>query len=811
MYFFYYMSGTTAREALRFILNRYLTIGALCAVIVVLCTRNPQDVPQPDLEIQVHADSTVDLYDTLHISITTEGDDGAHIDYCLAREGSWSVDTTADPGFTVTWSFPDTGTQRFIVWAIDSTGRCSNRDTLSTNVRLVKPTAALAQDTAVFVNHPLVVHVDGTSHCGSINRFEWSIDGTAERITGGTEDTLLLRWGADDTGCHTIAVTTVDPDGVYSDPDTQTVCVRLPEAHITIAGDTVVSINDTALFVCGTTEPAGGAGTFQWSTDPEGRFWFTTGSDTARFWWKWPDTGVKTVRARIAYAADIHSEPESLLVDISAQPPSVTISGPAGVRYGAAATFTAHASDEDGVITGYQWKFTGAPGDTTFTTADSSVSGTWSAEETGKKVVSVSVIDDDSLVSAAAICTVTVFSDDPELVPFPDTTVGSGDTIAIARRLADTTQSVALYFWDFDGSAGWDDSGVTSACTLSYAGTSPVRLITGVRNSEGKTFSDTTTIRFNRPPVVEKMSFTDNDTVWLRPGSLPGMLPFAVTALDPDDDAVSIALVWRSDTLAYTDTTRVPADSLGRYQWSVILTDSWGHDFVASGATCIGIEHTVCFAGHSIVAGLINDAANPSLAGGFRAGVLKGLRDSLGRYERVRPVGPFITAYMPQTPQDDSCFAVSGSYAREMYLLMEQAYPELTADIWVLMFGVNGSFGGVEIAATSAMIRTIFSRNPAARLYALTSPPYVSLSLVLYRNYNRNVRDTIAFWAADGFAGSVVEADSLLSDGYEIYDSLFSDDVHPNQAGYDLLRDRILENMWQRQPPPFEVKHEELF
>ena len=214
------------------------------------------------------------------------------------------------------------------------------------------------------------------------------------------------------------------------------------------------------------------------------------------------------------------------------------------------------------------------------------------------------------------------------------------------------------------------------------------------------------------------------------------------------------------------------------------------------------------------MAGLINDPVNPSTEGGFRTGVLAGLRDSLDRFERIRPVGPFVTGNMSGNQIDDSCFAISGSLALEMYLLLEHAYPTLTADIWLLMLGVNGSFDGKETSATHSIIRAIFTRNPDARLYVLTSPPYTehNLSPILFRNYNTRLRDTVAYWAANGYGAHIVEADSVLSDGATIYDPLFSNDVvHPNQAGYDAVGGEILDVMWNRQPVVYEVKHEETF
>ncbi|MBN1759137.1 MAG: SGNH/GDSL hydrolase family protein [Chitinispirillaceae bacterium] len=785
---------------------------------VLLCTNNnPQTVQLPDLLITTRSDSTVSVRDSFYIHITIEGEEGIPVTYNLARDDSWDIATATAPGFSIAWNFPDTGTHQCIIWATDSTGRRSNNDTITVRVCSHSPEASLGNDTSTFVNEPLLLRCDATDRDGTIAWYEWSIDGgTFKRSTENGEDSLFWTWERPDTGCHRVTVVAVDNDGLSSEPDTQEVCILLEEPDFTLSGDTAVSVNDTVCFICQVTGTATTVDIYQWSTDPGGNRWFSTPGDTLELFWLLPDTGLQTVRCRITDSRGIVSAAESLLVQVSATYPEAIVHGPQKAYEGDTVSVTASAGDEDGTVVRLYWHIS-IP-DSTFETGpeDTTITLFWETNDTGSCRIAVTAVDNDSLRSSAAVCSVQIVSASPVLEPVSDTTLTTADTLFVCRSLVDSGITADLFYFDFDGSDGWDDSSATAACTLTYAGATPVSLVTGVRSEKGRFFRDTVTVHFNRSPVIDSFSLVDNDTVWCGAAAVPGSLTVSVIVSDPDDDPFQATLIWSnesiSDTISCSTAVRVPVAATGWYDWTLTGEDDMGNATSRNGRTCIGREYTICFAGHSIVAGLINDPDNPSTEGGFRAGVLAGLRDSLSDYERLRPVGPYITGNMSaDISHDDSCFAVSGSVAREMYLLLEQAYPELNTDIWILMFGVNGSFSGPETSATHAFIRAIFTRNRNARLYVLTSPPYTeNLSAIQFLTYNRTLRDSISNWAANGYAGCIVEADSVLSDGYTVYDSLFSNDVvHPNQAGYDAVRDEILEVMWGSAPPVFTVRREE--
>ena len=126
--------------------------------------------------------------------------------------------------------------------------------------------------------------------------------------------------------------------------------------------------------------------------------------------------------------------------------------------------------------------------------------------------------------------------------------------------------------------------------------------------------TDTFTVTFNRPPAVNALSISDNDTLWVGE-HFNDTIPLYCSVSDADNDPFNASIAWGADTFSCGDTTLLPADSMGTYQWTFTVTDAFGQRVEQSGSTVIGFEHTVCFAGHSIVVGYGGDGSS----GGFRA------------------------------------------------------------------------------------------------------------------------------------------------------------------------------------------------
>ena len=796
----------------------------VAAVFLLRCNNNPQEHTPDPLLLETQADDEIPLGDSLEIEITIKGDEERELNYCRMREPSWTIDTISESSFTISWHLPDTGEKRIIIWAFDSQGNESNRDTLLINVTYKLPTLSIAGDSVTSVYTTCTVYIDGDDNDGEIASYEWSLDRSSFRTLEGDADSLLIRWTSSDTGTQLFTMTATDDDGLISSPESLLINVRPSGPEVVITGDSSIPINDTAVFTCTTENETADKEitSYQWSIDENGSFWQTTTSDTFQQTWSLSDTGVQVVRVRAEFTNGLFSPPESLTVIVSPCFPGVEISGTRQVIANDTTTFTAHAFDTNGTIDNYSWTVETSDGDSTIITGDSLITFSWPDTMAGKRVsVRVTVTDDDALVSSESALTVLVKSGKLMFVPYADTTLSSTETLLVKRSLIDTNESASHYYWDTDDSEGWDTVTTEPQLHINYAGVSPVTIVSGVGDSAASLFQDSFMVAFNRPPEILPKTFIGNDTVWLPCGNIPGSLTFDYSITDPDNNAWEAFIIWKKndtiDTVTLATLASLPVSDTGIYDWEIYSCDTNGNCSRINGSTCIGREYTVCFAGHSIVVGYGdttcedgngNTITCPTTAGGFRPGVLSALRGEISFNERIRTVGPLTTISFLD-PVDDSCFAFNGAYARELLLLMEQAYVTLSADIWVIMLGVNAGFSGTEISSTISVIRNALIRNPVAKVYVLTAPIHSSATVANYRNYNNSIRESVASINTEGSATFIVEADTLLCDGYDVYDSLYcSDLLHPNHDGYQLLKDEIVEMMFNSSPPVLVFKEE---
>jgi|GEM_PF-1118602 len=796
--------------------NRFAAIYVLCLMFMFHCEKGPQapDTSALVVDAVYNEDSVLTLRDTLHVSLSVEDAPETHFRYCLQKEGSWNIDTIDSADYRTTWDFPDTGLRRVVVWAIDDEGRRTHCDTISVTVSASAPRVILHGNDMASANDTTIVFLEVADSDGLVDHFEWQVDNRENGVVFAWSDTFRVVWTIKDTGNRVLSVTAVDNDGLRSMPDSIKILVTGSRPGFVLEADTQVSINDTLYIRFVGTDDDGVITEYQWTEDFSAGRWISSAKDTVMQVWRLPDTGRRVFYARIVDNDGLVSAPESIFVIVTAERPRLSVSASPYVPAGDSVRITAHASDPDGSVVSYKWLIHRVSGVDVVATTDSTILVSWGADDTGIHTVSVAAIDDDSLSSEIVVCTLRVHNG--SVIPAADTILSSMDTLLVSR-IAISSDEPLMYYWDIDGS-GWGDSCTDGRYSVFYSGLESVSLVCRVRFSAGLPYQDTMNIYFNRPPDGGLLLPFMHDTLWIGMNFMPGEAAFSTPFTDPDGDPVNGIITWgrtEIDTFEISDSVHLPVDSVGQYQWGLVLRDSFGNDVVRSGVTVVGKERTICFAGHSIVTGYGGD----NVSGGFRAGVVAGLRDSLASLERIRAVGPFVSeGLMAGSVADDSCFAISGSFAREMLLLMDHAYKNLTADIWVLMLGVNGSFSAIEMTSTTLIMERIFERNPHARLYVLLSPPYASLGSAQRRYYNNNVTNKITApetgLVARGFAASIVRADTALwskADTFSVEPTLYNSDMlHPNQDGYNRLRDEILAVMRESVPGVLAMKFEDL-
>jgi len=787
------------------IVHLSILLCTLLSIFLFYCNNSPTEITP--LVISVTADSTVAVRDTLSVYLTSDSAEG-ELTWFILFDEDWRIDSTQEHVYSVTWDFRDTGEHRVICYARSIDGRESEKDTLWCRITSSIPKVQLSADSVAYVNDTVNIHVAAADDDGTVSHLVWIPGNTQPRII--TADTLFkVCWAVHDTGMQLLQMYAVDNDGQASGIDSLRIMVKSGRPTMeSLTGDTLVSINDTVLFTAKAIDDNGYIARYQWMMTHDTLDLVIDGGRSLRWVWHYPDTGIHIVRVRALDDDGIVSNIDSLHVRVTADAPVLECSSLPVAVAGVAARYAVRAHDSDGKITSLKWTFETAKGSVVKTTVDTSVEFLWNSADIGTRVVTIVAIDDDKLQSTAVSCTLTVIG---ALALVADTVIATDDTLIYKRMPLDSAHGVTMWYFDTNGGA-WDDSGTSALRELWYSGTSPVTVITGARYGAPELYRDTFTVAFNRAPEIGEFSLAQHDTIWTGEGDIPGFLDIPVIITDADNDSLSAKVAWgrgeQRDTIAFTDTMHLPLDSIGNYFWALSITDKFGTTVERSGTVTIGMEHTVCFAGHSIAVGL----GDTTYRGGFRPLVLSALRDSVGPFERIRAVGPFSTEEVLMNRQDDSCFAVSGALAREMLLLMDHAYQKLTADIWVLMLGVNGNFSDVETKATIDMINRMVVRNPAARVYVLTSQPFNSLPEVQRYYYNNHIRQSVDSLRVAGYATFVVETgDSTLYDEStgEFVDSLAYDAVHPNTLGYHHIGDAIVKVMRERKPGVLDVKKED--
>ena len=253
----------------------------------------------------------------------------------------------------------------------------------------------------------------------------------------------------------------------------------------------------------------------------------------------------------------------------------------------------------------------------------------------------------------------------------------------------------------------------------------------------------------------------------------------------------SLSLIYAGTDTAYTlgnaDTTR--------YYWKIVCKDRYGDSTAASGVFTCMLQKAICFSGHSIISGDGGD----SVHGGFRANILTALRKQKISSKCVQPVGPLCPGHMG-IRTDDSCFAISGSFASIMYPMLIQGFPQLNADLWVFMIGVNKAYDSGESQGTINLINEAHRRNPQAGIYVLNGLPYPDYYSSGYQDrvhsYNSMLVDSMAVRRSQGWRVWVVDAFSQVMQSDSTFDYTYTaDGIHPNQAGYDLIGKAIIDTM----------------
>jgi hypothetical protein len=785
-------------------LREYLVFS--CVAVILSCSYDylqPSSVP---FTVSVTGPSAVYIHDTLIIRVSVPEPGVWGINYVWSVDSLYNADMTTDSVLKKVFSVKDTGIRRIVIKAIDGNGSESPEISHYINVRYRRPAVALHADTLAFIHTPYTLRFSGVAGDSRVAYYSWFIDDTLE--SRATTDTFVnMQWGVVDTGRRVIVVRAVDLDGIRSKPCSLTVNVRCHRPSIMISADTMAMINTRfSLTIRGSDSDSNITGFVWYIDDPHSG---STTLDTLITWtWDVADTGMHVIVARAVDRDSLWSVPCSLHVNVGCLRPTVTLYGDTFGFTGTLYTLRIFGTRGNSGIDRFVWYLDDSLASRT--TVDTLFTWVWATGDTGRHFIAAYAVDRDGITSTKEKFSVTVLAGTPVITPFHDTAISSSDTLAITCHAADPNGTIDRFLWDFTG-GGWDDSTADSSHFLWYGGNGTVRVTVGARDNDGLVSIAVFTVTFNRPPGSISVSApVPVDTLVLPENTVTGTLAFTYSAADPDNETIVYFLMWRAeadtaDSLVYQGTAQsYLLDGLcpGRYFWRLEARDPWGHARTANGTVIVIREHRVCFVGHSIVLGVGGDTAS----GGFRAGILDSLRKTLGPYERLKPVGPTTSIYyMRNSPADDSCMAVSGITGEILFNEM-CVLPSLSADIWVLMTGVNDAYNPKGVRMTTQLMDLLYYRNTDSRIYVLNanpvSPTYWDAAYWL-PSFNQAITDSIALRVAAGVHLFQVDGFTALSDSAGQYDpALFcTDGLHPNQTGYDRLRDAIFSTMKNSDPP----------
>lgn len=751
--------------------------------------------------IRVPADTAVRAGDsiTLHAGLLSHCEPIIAYLWSFDGGGTFSATTSGD---SITRAWPDTGLRTISVKVRDAKGAVSAL--VCSRVRAVSSfiVCLLPGDTTIGAGDSLLVQSRLVSHRNQIAEYRWLISGETPIRDTTARGSYACIWPWSDSGSQIIVLQAADIFGNVSVADTMVVRVNacIPE----LQGDSVVRALDTVRFALSTCKYAV---SFVWSFDSGKTYCDTTARPNIIHQFALRDTGWTTVAARMRTPSGELSPAAYARVHVIGDIPVIRL--PADTSISVNDTFGVRAQVENGssTIDHFLWNIDG--GGFTRVTAGCTLAIAWPPAASGAHRIATRAVDSRGVSSLPDSMVVSVRLDMPTIHVPHDTVISSRDTLDAVVSASDANGAIVRYLWNFGG-MGWDDSTTISRYSIAYSGTTPLTVMVGARDDDGLIAVDSFAITFNRPPVQPVM-ISPVDTAIMRlidSTFFKRMVRFSFTARDPDgtDDTLTFRLFIGKNpgslTPVYEGTdTFVSLEDLdtGSWFWLLSAVDRFGDSTQSAGSFACIHEQTICFAGHSIMAGMGGDY----ISGGTRKTILRDMRAHYSGH--VKSVGPLLTGWMDRK-EDDSCFALSSSTAGQMMGLLVGC-ADLNADTWIIMEGINAGYTATELSGVMNLIQEAHRRNPSAAIYVLGGMPYPDVPdpgyydrWYYYRGslgvFNAVLQDTAQSKSGQGWDIHYVN----VYDGFMTSDSTrnaawFADEIHPNQTGYEVIARTILDSM----------------
>jgi len=766
--------------------------------------------------IRAPLDTSVAINDTLVIIAERTDTFSTAVRYLWAKNGRDFSDTTTAGSFPVVFGRLLAGRRQALVKAVDSHRLESIVDTVKVTVHLYAPTVSIIHDTAVAINDTIVLHATASDTNGRIVSYVWAPAGNAFRDTTKTSS-LPLRFTRADTGTHVIKVMAIDDDTLMSNIDSVKLSVRMKLPPVVkCMGDTAVFINDTVIVHAAGTESGSKSPivAFVWAKDG-GVFVDTTATGALALRFTRNSAGNHTIKVKAVDRDTMESLPDSMILSVALGAPRVKAMHDTAVFINDTALLHAAGTDTNGRVVFYAWAVDGAA------FADTTVAGmlkkVWGRSGTGTHRVKVIAIDDDTLPSQPDSMTVTVRLGMPVVKHTRDTSVVRGDTVNVTISASDTNGTIRKYYWDIGGK-GWSDSSDSPSRPITTAMHTVLKVVAGARDDDGNIGTDTFTVSFTAVACTATV-FRPlwRDTLTMYSVDLPlGKAAFSYSARRRDALADSFtyyiacgkSVAELVNRYSGQDTScTLPAFDTGKSYFRLTAVSSHNDSVQVIDSVFAVWQRQVCFIGHSIVTGM---GGAPD-SGGFRRIVIDTLRSAIREKKQLRIVGPLVSHTL-QPPEEDSSLAEVGRKSIDIFDSLFD-YQTLAADAWVYMMGVNDQYSWYGWYYTAATIDYMHSRNPKGEIYVLSPLPLphdttgggynitsqfrsdlVSFnrmldSAVTVKRQSWQGRQEGGVWMVDVYSPMALLPDSAYNPVY------FEDFIHPNQKGYTLMGNRIIQTI----------------
>ncbi len=752
-------------------------------------------------------DTSIPVYDSISLSARGIDKDG------LINRFFWSVDDSLfealkDSVFCTNFSVKDTGTRVISVVAQDDDSLYSDTIKFHIYVDPCEPTVSLPSDTVVYLHDSVTIPIKSSDTNGKVSSIFWSYDTTAWKET---TNTASLRLVVKDTLPIVIKAKAKDNHGIISEVDSMRISVLrgYPQIH---AVDTMTGFiyNKTACRVSAV-DPNGTVLEYHWSVNSD---FDTVTSDSVYYHlWEISDTGMNMIIVRGRDNDSLWSENDTIFVNVKTNIPTVTIIPEStNVFINDSLVLKATAGEASKEIDNFFWGIN----DNEPILAKDSMVISWGRQDSGIQKIKVWAINENDVISRPDSCQVRVKMGRPKISLPGDTIISTRDTLLLSDFVSDDNGYIENLTYVINN--GTPQTLQLDTLKYGYDSLDTVSIIIRAVDDDGLAVVDTLWVNYYHPER-NLIMYTPKDTVWARrdiSGNLNSTVSFrfgpdfADAYTQPATYDLFVSKVTPGDSPVYsgTDTCfEMEFFDTGEYHWRLEANTTDGVSATISDSFSILRQKTICFAGHSIIVGMGGETQE----GGFRREILDTLR-SHSPDTAISAVGPVSTPFMQQMSLDDSCFLFNQKTAYEIDTLLRKN-PSLSADIWVLMIGVNADYYSrrlFEHLYTQQLLDRMYERNNQAHIYVLNG---IQLPDSIYENgrlvdaeiitarrnrlydFNHLLEDFVTQRREAGHQIFLVDAFSALSP-----DSLFNaeymhDHLHPNQQGYGVLAKKILKCM----------------